>query len=422
MAGLVPVASVSAAEQPNPVLDWNINAVNAIGNPPSNAIPGLGQPPPLAVIHLAMVQGAVYDAVNAIDGGFEPYLSGLPSTPGASRAAAVATAAHDVLLALPPLPPNSPDAMRANVAELYRLYMLDIPDGAAKTQGTALGHAAATAMNAARADDGRFVGTPLWPIGTLKGEWRPVPTANANVFAWVANVKPFTLQGTDQFRTEGPPDLASDQYTAEFNEVKALGSNDPSTRTDEQNQLASFVSFNLFSAFNRTLREIAVANGLSTAEQAMLFVRSSISAADALIDCWDNKEHWLQWRPQTAIRLADEDGNPDTVADPNWTAQFQNPGYPDNPSGFNCFAAGWFYAAREYFGTDMQSFSITSAGTAPLPQPVTRTYTRFSHMIKDAIDGRILIGYHFRSSDEQGAWIGKKVAQWVDKHYFGPVD
>ena len=422
IAGLIPAASVAAAEPDNPVLDWNVNAVNAIGNAPTAAIPGLGQPPPLAVIHLAMVQGAVYDAVNAIDGGFEPYLSGLPASPGASRAAAVATAAHDVLLALPPLPPNSPDNMRANVAALYAAYMLDIPAGDAKTQGIALGHAAATAMNGARADDGRFVGSAQWPIGTLKGEWRPVETANANVFAWVANVKPFTLTSTGQFRTEGPYDLASPEWAAEFNEVKALGSNDPSTRTDEQNRLASFVSFNLFSAFNRTLREIAVANGLSTAEQAMLFVRSSISAADALIGCWDNKEHWLQWRPQTAIRLADQDGNPDTVADPTWTAQFQNPGYPDNPSGFNCFTAGWFYAARQYFGTDMQSFSVTSAGTAPLPQPVTRTYTRFTGIMKDAIDGRILIGYHFRSADEQGAWLGKKVAQWVDKHYFGPVD
>jgi len=422
MAWSIPAASVAAAEPDNPVLDWNVNAVNAIGNAPTNAIPGLGQPPPLAVIHLAMVQGAVYDAVNAIDGGHEPYLSGLPSMPAASEAAAVATAAHDVLVALPPLPPNSPDAMRANVAELYRLYMLDIPDGTAKTQGIAVGRAAATAMNDARTGDGRFGGTTLWPIGTLKGEWRPVETANANVFAWVANVKPFTLTSTSQFRTEGPYDLTSPEWAAEFNEVKMLGSNDPSTRTEAQNRLASFVSFNLFSAFNRTLREIAVANGLSTAGQAMLFVRSSISAADALIGCWDNKEHWLQWRPQTAIRLADQDGNPDTVADPTWTAQFQNPGYPDNPSGFNYFTAGWFYAARQYFGIDMQSFSVTSAGTAPLPQPVTRSYTRFTGIIKDAIDGRILIGYHFRSADEQGAWLGKKVAQWVNKHHFGPVD
>jgi len=418
--GLISAGSVAAAEPANPVLDWNINAVNAIGNAPTATIPGLGQPPPLAVIHVAMVHGAIYDAVNAIDGGHEPYLSGLPSAPGASKAAAVATAAHDVLVALPSLPPNSPDPMRASVAELYRLYLLEIPDGTAKNQGIAIGRAAATAMNGARANDGRFGGTPLWPIGTLKGEWRPVETANANVFAWVANVDPFTLKSTGQFRTEGPYDLASAAYAAEFNEVKALGANN-SVRTTEQTLLAGFVSANLFSAFNRALREIAVAKGLSTTEQAMLFVRSSVSAADALIGCWDNKEHWLFWRPQTAIRLADQDGNPATEADPNWTAQFQNPGYPDNPSGFNCFAAGWFYAARQYFGTDKVSFSLTSAGTPPLPGS-TRSYTRFTGVIKDGIEGRILIGFHFRSADVQGAWLGKKVAQWVDKHYFGPVD
>ena len=231
------------------------------------------------------------------------------------------------------------------------------------------------------------------------------------------------MKSTGQFRTEGPYDLASPEWAAEFNEVKALGSNDPTTRTLEQNRLASFVSFNLFSAFNRTLREIAVANGLSTAEQAMLFVRSSISAADALIGCWDNKEHWLQWRPQTAIRLADQDGNPDTVADPTWTAQFQNPGYPDNPSGFNCFTAGWFYAARQFFGTDKMSFSGHERGN----RAAAATGDADLHAVhrrhrKTRIEGRILIGYHFRSADVQGAWLGKKVAQWVDKHYFAPVD
>ena len=426
VAGLIPASSVAAAEPNDSVLVWNAHAVAAIGNPVAPPVtvpvtpPGLGQPPPIAVIHLAMVQGAVYDAVNAIDGGHEAYLDNLPAaTAGASKAAAVATAARDVLLALPP----GSAAMTTSVGAIYDTYMmnLDVP-AAAKSAGVAIGHAAAAAMIADRAGDGRFQGTALWPIGTLKGEWRPVETALNNVFAWVANVRPFTMKSTGQFRTEGPYDLASPEWAAEFNEVKRLGSNDPSTRTEEQNRLASFVSFNLFSAFNRTLREIAVANGLSTAEQAMLFVRSSISAADALIGCWDNKEHWLQWRPQTAIRLADQDGNPDTVADPNWTAQFQNPGYPDNPSGFNCFTAGWFYAARQYFGTDKMSFSVTSAGTAPLPQPVTRSYTRFTGIMKDAIEGRILIGYHFRSADVQGAWLGKKVAQWVDKHYFAPVD
>src|SRR5687768_3255640 len=144
VAGLVPAASVAAAEQPNPVLDWNVNTVNAIGNPPTHATaPGLGQPPPIAVIHLAMVHGAIYDAVNAIDGGHEPYLSGLPSAPDASMAAAVAAAAHGVLVALPAPAPGNPAPMRANVELLYQTYVDLIPDSAAKTEGIEIGQAAA---------------------------------------------------------------------------------------------------------------------------------------------------------------------------------------------------------------------------------------------------------------------------------------
>jgi hypothetical protein len=239
------------------------------------------------------------------------------------------------------------------------------------------------------------------------------------VFAWVANVDPFTLKSTGQFRTEGPYDFASPEWAAEFNEVKMLGSNDPSTRTEAQNRLASFVSANLYSAFNRTLREVAMANGLSTTEQAMLFVRSTISAADALIGCWDNKEHWLQWRPQTAIRLADQDGNPDTVAiSPD--RPVPEPGIPGQSVWLQLLRCRLLLRARQYFGTDKMSFQITSPGTAPLPQPHP-SYTRFTGVIKDAIEGHPH-RFHYRSADEQGAWLGKKVAQWVDKHYFEPVN
>ena len=424
MAWLIPAASVSAVdppEPPNPVLDWNLNAVNAIGNPPTSAIPGLGQPPPLALIHLAMVQGAVYDAVNAIAGGHEPYLSGLPSAPaGASRAAAVATAAHDVLVALPAIPPTDPTAMRTSVDGLYDQYMLGIPDGDAKDQGIAIGQAAAAAMIALRSDDGRLP-METWPIGTLPGQWRPVPPNNANVFAQIGDVTPFTLKSNDQLRTEGPPDMASAQYTAEFNEVKSIGEKE-SNRSDEQNELASFVSANLFPWFNVSLRSIATDNGLSTTEQALLFVKTSMSSADALIGCWNDKDAWLFWRPQTAIRMADTDPNPDTEADPDWLALFPNPGYPDHPSGYNCFAGAWWNSARYFFGTDKMEFEIFSPGTAPLQQPVIRQYNRFTDVVRDGIDGRILLGYHFRSADVAGAWIGKKAAQWIDKHYFAPVD
>ena len=419
--GLIPVASVAAAEPENPVLDWNVNAVNAIGNAPTAAIPGLGQPPPLALIHLAMVQGAVYDAVNAIDGGHEPYLRGLPSAPaGAAKAAAVATAAHDVLVALPAIPPASPAAMRTSVDELYRVYMLGIDDSPAKDQGVAIGQAAAAAMIALRDGDGRLP-METWPIGTLAGQWQPVAPNNANVFAQIGDVTPFTLKSNDQLRTEGPPDMASAQYAAEFNEVKSIGEKE-SNRSDEQNELASFVSANLFPWFHVTLRSIATDNGLSTADQALLFVKTSMSSADALIACWNDKDAWKFWRPQTAIRMADTDPNPDTEADPDWLALFPNPGYPDHPSGFNCFAGATWNSARYFFGTDQMEFEIFSPGTAPLPQPVTREYTRFTDVVRDGIDGRILIGYHFRSADVQGAWIGKKAAQWIDKHYFAPVD
>ena len=419
--GLIPAASVSAAEPPNPVLDWNINAVNAIANAPTATPPGLGQPPPLAVIHLAMVQGAVYDAVNAIDGGHEPYLSGLASAAGASEAAAVATAAHDVLVALPPIPPASAAAMRASVDELYRLYMLDIPDSDAKTQGIAIGQAAAAAMIDKRDGDGRLP-METWPIGTQVGEWRPVAPNNANVFAQIADVTPFTYVNKEQFRTEGPPDMASAQYAAEFNEVKTLGSNAvPTARTDAQTSLAGFVSGNPFGMYNRALREIAAANALSTTEQALFFGKTTIATADSLIACWNDKDAWKFWRPQTAIRLADTDPNPATEVDQNWTSLFPNPGYPDMPSGYNCFAGGTWHSAKAFFGTDKMSFSLSSPSTAPIP-PSTRSYTRFTDAVRDAIDGRVLIGYHFRSADVAGAWIGKKVAQWVDKHYFAPVD
>ena len=136
---------------------------------------------------------------------------------------------------------------------------------------------------------------------------------------------------------------------------------------------------------------------------------TTMSAADSLIACWENKDHWHFWRPQTAIQLAGTDGNPATVADPNWTSLILSPGYPDPPSGFNCITSGTMNAARAYFGTNRMRFSLTSVGASP----VTRNYTQFSGPIDDAIEGRILVGIHFRRADVQGAWLGGKVAGYL---------
>jgi hypothetical protein len=426
MTSSIAALPTAAASDDTAVLDWNINAVNALSLPlptavPPPPVPGGGQPPPVASQHLAMVQGAVYDAVNAIDGGYQPYLSGLPSaSPSASKAAAVATAAHHVLVGLAPVP--LPQVVRDNLDVLYDNYLTGIADGQPKTNGIAMGAAAAAAMLANRVNDGRYV-PHSFQVGSDAGEWRPTPPGFVNdPFAWVANVRPFALKSTSQLRTEGPLALGSGAYAAEFNQVKALGVASGSTRTTDQTLLAQFFVANPLPFMNRALREIAVGHGLSTAEQARLFAKASMGGADALISCWDDKDYWSFWRPETAIHEAADDGNPATSPQANWTpliATFlpsATPPYPDHPSGYNCFTGSMMRTVREFFGTDKIGITLNSpTGAAP------RTYSRLSDVVRDTIAARIYLGIHFRTPDVQGAWIGKKTAQWIDRLYFRPV-
>jgi hypothetical protein len=419
LASSVAALPTAAASDSDAVLVWNQNAISALTLPlptavPPPPVPGGGQPPQVANLHLAMVQGAVYDAVNAIDGGYQPYLSGLPSaSASASKAAAVATAAHHVLVGLAPVP--LPQVVRDNLDAFYATYLAGIADGQAKTDGIAIGAAAAAAMLANRVGDGRYV-PYSFTAGSQPGEWRP-SASGSDPFAWVSNVRPFTLNSTSQFRTEGPHALTSPEYAAEFNEVKALGAASGSTRTADQTLLAQFFSANPMPFENRALRDVAAARGLSTAEQARLFAKSSMGAADALISCWDDKDYWSFWRPSTAIHEAADDDNPATEAQADWTPFFANPPYPDHPSGYNCFTGSMMRTAREFFGTDHIAIQLNSpAAAAP------RNYDRFSDVVRDTIDGRIYMGIHFRTPDVQGAWIGKKVAQWIDKHYFAPME
>jgi hypothetical protein len=425
LAGLIPVASVAAAEPTNMVLVWNENAVNVIGQPAS--APGLGQGPPLAALHVAMVHGAIYDAVNAIDGGHAPYLGGLSAPSTASQAAAVAQAAHDVLIGITP---EANTAVRTRIDDMLTASLALI-SGDGKADGIAIGAAAAVAMLQARINDGRFDVEPFVTSNDV-GAWRLVPPLNANVQGQFATVTPLTMKSPDQWQTEGMPALTSAQYAAEFNEVKALGAQSGSSRTEAQTLMAGFYTANPLFFYNTGLRAIATAQGLSTSDQARLFVKTSMAGADALISCWNNKKLWSAsaWRPQTAIREAANDGNPDTEPDPNWLSLFASPGYPDEPSGYNCYTGGFWQSARFFFGTDKFAFSLTSPGVpanAAAGNPVgvpgsTRTYGRFTDVIRDTINGRILNGFHFRTADVHGAWIGKKVAQYLNRNYFEPVD
>jgi hypothetical protein len=401
------------------VRTWNAHAVEALTNAATAPVPGAGQTPPVSAIHLAMVQTAVYDAVNSIGGRYEPYLDDLPpAAEGASVDAAVATAAHHVLvgLGIPPVPPL-PDLVLARLEQLYTDALGAIPDGPAEEGGIAAGAAAAAAMLAERTGDGRYVPT-AFTTGTGPGEWRPTPPANVNdPFAWVANVRPFVLESASQVRTRGPLDLRSRAYAREYKEVKTTGAVD-SPRTPEQQAVAEFFSANPVPLYNRTFRDIAVAESLSLREEARLFAMISVAAADGLIGCWDDKEHYGYWRPITAIHNGDADGNRRTVGDTAWTPMMTTPPYPDHPSGYNCITGAVMHTGKRFFGANRMDFALVQ--TTPAGD-VIREYRRFTDVIDDTIDARVWLGIHFRTADVQGARLGKEVARWLDRHYFERV-
>ena len=242
-----------------------------------------------------MVQGAVYDAVNMIHRGYEPYLDDLPRAPRwASKPAAVATAAHHVLVGLgiapvPALPPGVIDRLNT----LYTAALAAIPDGRAKTAGIDAGAAAAAAMLEERTGDGRYV--PFtFEVGDGPGEWRPTSGVN-DPFAWVANVEPFLMKRTSQFRTDGPLDLDSRAYAREYQEVKDYGGdgiNTPTLRSPEQTATALFFTAHAVEMYNRAFRTFAVDRNMKLVDQARLFAMLDLAGADGMIGCWDDKAHW----------------------------------------------------------------------------------------------------------------------------------
>jgi hypothetical protein len=398
------------------VTDWNAIASNAI-------VTTAGQSPPVSALSLAMVQGAVYDAVNAIDRGHRPYLGSPQANPWDSKEAAATTAAFEVLKALLP-------AQLATLQQLYDQYMSGLPDQpqGAKAGGAAAGEAAATAMLAARANDGRG-GGPGTLVGTTPGVWRPtLPFFAQDPTPWIADVLPFIVPDADMLRTDGPNALTSAAYAEDFNEVKELGSQTSTKRSADQTEAAIFWQGN--GAFwNGVFRTIVNGReGMDIVENARLFAMENMAAADGYIGCYKDKYYWKFWRPVTAIREADTDDNPATEADPDWTPLFDpstpqfgpplaTPPFPDHPSAHSCASSAVVHTAQDFFGTDKISFSAFSARTR-----TTRSFERLSDALKEVIDARVWGGIHFRTADVQGAVLGKKVAHYLRKHYFQSVE
>jgi hypothetical protein len=432
-AGLLSIALFAAALLPGPayaaendaVRVWNERAAVTLANGNTAATPGLMFPPPVAFIHIAIVQAAVYDAVNAIKGGHYPYLKGLKAATSASQGAAASTAAHHVLIGLVNQAPLTATLtaqvktdIKARIDAEYASSLAEIPAGQAKNKGIEVGAAAAAAMLANRANDGRF-GAGGFSVGSDPGEWRPTSGVN-DPNGWVRNVRPFALPSPEYFHTSGPPlPLTSGQYTTEFNEVKLLGRATGSTRTAAQTELAYFTAAHPVPMLYTSMRQVAASKGLTIAEQARFHAMTSMSTADSLINCWAEKEHWGFWRPVTAIQLADTDGNPDTAPDTGWTSLLPTPPYPDEPSGANCVFSGFMNAAKAFFGSDAAEFDIVSAGLGPgTGTGSTRHYSSFTAVIPDVIEARIYGGLHFRTADVNGAILGRRVAEYVDANVF----
>ncbi len=385
-------AGASAATQ------WNLNATTVLTGPAS------WQAPPVSMLHLAMVHAAVYDAVNAIDGGYAPYLVSPSATPFDSQDAAAASAAYHVLTSILIDVPGDQSAVQTTLDAMYAaaLHPSQIPDGLAKTRGIAVGVAAANAMIVARTGDGRF-GACCFTVPAVPGpgDWRPLASGN-DPNGWIRNVTPFLINSAAQFRTKGPWPLTSPQYAREFDEVKALGAKTNSTRTQHQTDAAVYWAQHPGRTWSRIVRGLETERGLSTADGARLYAQIYLTAADSAISVWADKEYWGFWRPLTAIQEAGSDGNSRTDADPTWDSLIASPPYPDHPSGHLGLSGSHIETLSEFFHTDHMAWTDTVPATATTPA-ITMSYTRLSEALDEIISVRVWSGIHFRRADEQSA-------------------
>ncbi len=399
VVAVLAVLAAPGVARADTVTEWNVNASNAL-------FVVAGQGPQASVPHMAMVHGAIYDAVNAIDGGYEGYLlTPRLAQPFDSKEAAAAAAAHRVLLNIVP-------AQQAVLDAQYAVSLAAIPDGSAKTRGIAVGEAAAAAMIAARTDDGRF-GAYRFPVGSGPGEWRPVLPAFVNdPNAWLKDVRPFLIESGTQFQSDGPLSLTSRKYAREFDEVKSVGSATSTTRTADQTLAARYWAENPPATWSRIFRTLSAQQGVSLADNARLYAMLYMTAADALITVWNDKAHYLFWRPITAIREADTDDNPWTEADPNWLPLIPTPPYTEHSSGHSGLSGSFVETLQDFFHTDQIGWTDTNNGG------LTRSFTRFSQAIDEVVEARVWSGIHFHNADEQGYEIAKHVAKWRERHYF----
>lgn len=389
------------------VADWNAIAVQAV------LTAGTARPGPSGALDVAVMHAAIYDAVQAIEKDYQPYYVDIPVATG-SPIAATAKAAHDVLV-------NRFPAQAAALDVTYTNYL--IANGILVTDpGIAVGATAAAGIIALRACDGAFPpGPPTFIGGGGIGVWRPTGTGAMNPGPWLGQVTPFMLTRPFQFRAPPPPPLTSREYARDYNEVKALGAATGSSRTPAQTDQAFFYAGNFVVMLNKVVRDMAIAHADNISDSSRLFALTSMSQADAAIATWNDKAFYVFWRPITAIQNGHLDNNRDTTADAAWNSLIANPPYPDYGSGANGLTASTMRALENFFRKDRMDFSVTTTNTGPTIQD-TREFERFSEMSDEVVDGRVLLGIHFRFADEVSRTLGNKIADFGYQNYLRPLN
>jgi len=407
------------------VSHWNqVAATTLAAFPPPN-----GGAAPALQINLGIVQGAVYDAVNAIGPKtHQPYVLNKRTGAKASVDAAVATAAYDVLFNLvSTAPERAPFPGRAGLITTLNTELAAslgaIDDNAFKAQGIAIGHDAAKAMLDARAGDGRF-GPSQWVPNSAPGHWQPqINPANGQPILdptpWVGGVRPFFLTSSSQFRSAPPPALDSADWAAQFNEVKSLGRIDSATRTAQQTYIARWWQSAPGLSYGDVARQLIARNHLSAADSARLLALLNMAGGDAAINVWNDKYHFDFWRPWNAIPRAAEDGNAATTPDATWLPLIAAP-YPEYVSGHMGLDGSEVTVLREFFGDTPGSFQITSTFVNP-GGPAVRSFDTFSQVLAEIVEARIWAGLHYRGSDVGGQSLGEDVADYAMANYFQPV-
>ena len=389
-----PTPRYSGARGANVVTEWNAVAEGvATTNIATDAIT-------MALMHIA-----IHDALNSIDPRYEPFVVET-SVPGVSPEAAVASAAHTLLFA------RLPASARPTLAAALASSLATIPDGPAKTQGIQLGKAVGQTVFAFY----NPVAVPGLPVPKPgPGVWSaPAGTTTLN-----GNFPPafpaLTFTNVEQFRAPPPVSLTSAEYTADFNESKAIGSVNSAVRTPEQTAIANFwqpagVSLN----WNQAARQLSVAQQLDLWDAARLSAVITVVAADRARALLDTQAFYARWRPQQAIREGESDGNPDTIGDPTWTALDPTLANPDYVSGHGATCEGMSYALQTLTRVNQLNFTI-KIGT------VTRTYSSLSAAAEECENSRIWGGSHFRKSMEAGVAQGHKLAVHVVTNFFRPL-